>query len=448
MKATCVLTIALAVSGLLSTRTAQSQKVWTLEECIETAKSNNLQVQRQKLQIDASRSNLWSAKAGALPSISGWVTHNLSSGKTVNYENYSYINTQYQDGNMGIQASLPLFLGLEGYHRIRQMKLATLSAEEQAKAIENAITIQVTTGYLQLLLCEELVRVAEDKLQATQQLKYRAEEYFKAGRVARSEVLSMKSVESQDALKVTTAKGNLDLANLVLRQLINLEDDNPIIIQKPGAGEKEIVVPASGYVFEFAKINQPRITSAQYRLKSAEAFLKSKWGAAMPALSLDGYFYSRYSELGVNPLDQNAPYSYKNQLLDNSYGRASINLNIPIVDRLTNRNQISQARIGVMDARLVLDQEQKALREEIQRACIEAESASARLKSAGEAVISAEEAYALVEEQFTNGLVTSVELKVSSSLLLEARADQLQAHYELLLRSAILDFYLGRPVRI
>ena len=93
---------------------AQS-KVWSLEDCIATAKANNLQVQRQNLQVGAAKTDLKLAKAANLPNLSGWYTHNLSSGKTVNFEDYTYINTQYQDGNLGIRGRLPLFQGLQGY---------------------------------------------------------------------------------------------------------------------------------------------------------------------------------------------------------------------------------------------------------------------------------------------------------------------------------------------
>lgn len=438
--------IVLFSMAILVTVPVTAQKVWSLQACIETAKEQNIQVQRQKILIDAAKSRLNTSRAQALPTVDGWATHNYSSGKTVNYEDYTYINTQYQDGNLGVQASLPLFQGLSGWHQIRQDKFALMSAEEQTEALERDITIQVTTAYLQVLLCEELLRVAQEKLGSSHQQTYRAEEYYAVGRVAKSEVLSMKSQESSDALLVTEAQGNLDLANLVLRQLMNLEGEQPIEIEKPTENEQPVIIPPTGSVFEYARAHQPRIASLEHQLLSAESGLKSMWGTASPSVSLDGFVYSRYSELGVNQLDPGAPYPYQDQLKDNSYGRISLNVRIPIFHNLNTRDRINQARIQVLDARLALEAGNRTLREEIQRARMEAQTADARLESSKHAVTSAQESYDMVEEQFNAGVVTSVDLKIAGAQLVEAKANLLQARYALMLRAAILDFYLDRPI--
>ena len=172
------------------------------------------------------------------------------------------------------------------------------------------------------------------------------------------------------------------------------------------------------------------------------------WGELSPSLAINGIFYSRYSELGVNPLDPTSPYTFSEQMIDNNYKRASIDVRIPIFAQFTNRNRINQAKIQVLDSRLALNQEFKDLREEIQRASMEAQNAQAKLIASDEAVKSAEEDYNMVVEQFQAGLVTSVDVKISSSQFVQAKANQTQARYELLLRSKILDFYQGKEIRL
>lgn len=135
MKTTRIPFIVLLSTVFVAVLPTQAYKVWTLEECINTAKDSNIQVQRQQLQVEAAKSNFQAAQAGRLPSVSGWFSHNLSSGKTVNYEDYTYINTQYQDGNMGIQGTLPLFDGLKGWNLIRQSKYGLMSEKEKTEAL-------------------------------------------------------------------------------------------------------------------------------------------------------------------------------------------------------------------------------------------------------------------------------------------------------------------------
>ena len=137
----------------------------------------------------------------------------------------------------------------------------------------------MVAAYLQVLLCDELVVIAKDKLEASKGQTHQATEFFENGRVARSEILSMKSQESQDALQLTTARGNLDLAYLVLRQLLNLPDGESFQIQKPKTGLtlSPILAPPSD-VFDFARANQPRISAAQNWVHSTEAGLQCSMG--------------------------------------------------------------------------------------------------------------------------------------------------------------------------
>ena len=426
-------------------------KVWSLEECIATAKANNIQAQRQLLQVEGATSDLRLAKAATLPSMSGWYAHNLNSGKTVNFEDYSYINTQYQDGNAGLQARLPLFQGMQGWNLIQQGKLALQSAEQQKEAMETQITLSVVTAYLQILLAQEMVKMAEDKLQVSKDQIHQAEEFFKVGRIAKSEVLVIKSQEAQDELDLITRKGDLVLSNLILRQILNIEGNSPISIASPK--EKSMLpfsIPAATDVYEYAKSNQPRIKAAQSFVMANEAALKVARGATVPNLSLSGVMYSRYSELGVNPLDPEGLYPYPKQLGDNTYMQANIRLNIPIFSRYSNGTQrmISQAKVSVLDSRLLLEQEKKTMREEIQQASSMANTAMARLNASEQAMKSAKEANDIIREQFEAGIVTAIDLRVSSNQFLQASAAYIQARYELVLRSKVLDVYQGKAVTL
>ena len=444
-----LLACSISIAAAQGTSGPNPGTIWSLEDCISTAKANNIQVQRQQLQAGAARSDLRSAKAATLPSLSGWFTHNINSGKTVNFEDYSYINTQYQDGNIGIRARLPLFEGMQGWNRIQQGKMNLQSTEQQVLAMENLIAIQVVTAYLQILMSEEMVKMAEDKLTISSDQIAQAEEFFKTGRIAKSEVMVIKSQKAQDNLDLITRQGELDLAYLVMRQLLNLDGEAPFKIAHPGESSLQPVsLPSSLAVYDYAKVNQPRILAAQSLVMANEAALKIARGATIPSLALNGVIYSRYSALGVNPLDPEGLYPYPKQLGDNTYMQANIGLNIPIFSRFSNgtHRMISQAKVNVLDAHLLLEQEEKTMREEIQQAATLANTALARLNAAEMAANSAGEANDLIREQFNVGLVTAIDLRVSSNQLLQAMANHLQAKYELVLRSKILEVYQGKEV--
>ena len=74
-----------------------SQEVWSLVDCINYAMENNLQLKRRKFQANTSENNLLQSKLQMLPSLSGFAQHSFSAGKTVNYEDYTYVQQQFND---------------------------------------------------------------------------------------------------------------------------------------------------------------------------------------------------------------------------------------------------------------------------------------------------------------------------------------------------------------
>jgi outer membrane protein len=427
-----------------------SQKSMTLEECIQMALDRNIGIKRQGLQVDLAKDRLQTSQAARLPGLEGFYSHNLSSGKTVNYEDYTYINTTYQDGNVGMQGSFPVFTGFSNLHLTKSGKYAFQSENERQNELRKSLTIEVTSAFLRILYCQELLAVAEAKLTATREQLRLNEGFFEAGRMSKVEVLNMKSQVAQDNLSRIQAENDLRSAYLSLAQLLCLDDESGLTVQKPvsleGSLSLDIMDPVK--VYEFALSNHPGILSAELLLKSRVSGLAAMKSRLSPSVSLNGLVYSRYSELGVNPLNPTAAYPYSLQLKDNMYSRATFNVSIPIFSQFQERSRINQARIQSDDARLLLDQKKLAVRQEIQVAYSAAVNARAKYQASEEAVLSATESFNLTREKYKSGLSSSVEFKVAQNQLLQAQLTQIQSKFEWIIRAKLLDLYLDKPITL
>lgn len=421
-----------------------------LEECIQTALSRNIGIERQGLQIDLAKDNLQTSRAAQLPDIQGFFAHNLSSGKTVNYEDYTYINTQYQDGNIGVQGTLPIFSGFSKWYQTKSARFALLSAADKKLELEKTITIQVTAAYLQVLFASELFEVARARLESSNEQYRMNEGLFQAGRIAKVEVLSMKSQVAQDNLAVIQAENDVRTTYLTLSQLLNLENDQDLKIQTPANLDKYLaqVITDPEIIYEYARVNHPGISSAELLVKSRESELLAMRGRISPSVSLNGIVYSRYSELGYNQLNPNEPYPYKDQLKDNMYSRASIDVNIPIFRQFQTRSRIKQAGLQTMDAKLQLDEKKLLIRQEIQVAYSAATNALAKYEASNDAVASANESFSLTQEKYKAGLSSSVEYKVAQNQHIQAQSTRIQSKYEYIIRAKILDLYLDKPITL
>ncbi|MCX6223901.1 MAG: TolC family protein [Bacteroidia bacterium] len=437
----------LAVFVLFFGTHAFPQKEMKLEECIQIAIDRNIGLKRQGLQVDLAKDNLQTSRAGRLPTVEGFFAHNLSSGKTVNYEDYTYITTKYQDGNVGIQGSLPVFAGFANLYQTKSNKYSFQSESDKQAELIKTVSIEVTAAYLQILYTEELLGVAEAKLESTKEQLRMNEGFFEAGRMSKVEVLTMKAQVAQDNLAKIQAENDVRTAYLSLAQLLNLENENGLRIQKPARLDESIsiVVNDPEQIYEYARINHPGITSAEFLVKSRESVLSAMRARISPSVSLNGLLYSRYSELGLNPT---ATYPYADQLRNNLYSRASININIPIFSQFQTRSRISQASLQARDAKLSLDQKKLSIRHDIQLAYSATLNSRAKYEATTEAVASANESFNLTQEKYKAGISSSVEFKVAQNQLIQAQSTRIQSKYEFIIRSKILDLYLDKPITL
>ncbi|TSA33893.1 MAG: TolC family protein [Porphyromonadaceae bacterium] len=440
----------LVVFVLLFGNHAFPQKEMKLEECIQIALDRNIGIKRQGLQVDLAKDNLQTSQATRLPDIQGFYSHNLSSGKTVNYENYTYINTKYQDGNVGIQGTLPIFSGFSNWYLTKSARYSLLSETDKRAELEKALTIEVTAAYLQILFAEELLGVAEAKLESSKEQLRMNEGFFETGRMAKVEVLTMRSQVGQDNLSKIQTENDVRTAYLSLAQLLNLDNENELRIQKPASldGTISLAINDPDKICEYAQINHPGISSAEFLVKSRESQLAAMRARISPSVSLNGLLYSRYSELGVNQLNPTASYPYSEQLKDNMYSRAAINVNIPIFSQFQTRSRISQASIQARDAKLSLDQKKLSIRHDIQLAYSAALNARAKYEATAEAIASANESFNLTQEKYKAGISSSVEFKVAQNQLIQAQLTRIQSKYEFIIRSKILDLYLDKPITL
>jgi outer membrane protein len=58
------------------------------------------------------------------------------------------------------------------------------------------------------------------------------------------------------------------------------------------------------------------------------------------------------------------------------------------------------------------------------------------------------EAYRYAEERFSVGLVTSAEYNAAKTNLLISESELLQAKYEFMFKTRVLDFYQGMPISL
>lgn len=447
----------LTIATVFSISLVNAQETWDLEKCINYAKEHNINLQIQKLNAKVQENATKQSKLNLLPTVNGSTSYNFSYGRTLKADNtYGDINTQ--GGNLGINAGVTLFDGFQKLNNIKQNQLnlqASLQDVEQAK--EN-LALNITSLYLNILFNKELVQVAQEKLKVTKLQIRRTEALVEAGTLPKGTLMEQNAQAAREELEVVNASNNLDLALLDLAQLLDLETPDNFDIETPQLpvlnATRSMATPES--VFINALEFRPRIKAAKYRLESSERGLQIAKGMRSPTLSMSGSWGSSYSkdfaEFGVDnngaPVQIRKEMKLGDQLKNRESKGFGFNLNIPIFNGGSVNNQISRAKIEIDRSKLNVENEKNALRKDVQQAHANAKAAMNKYFSSDAAVSATEEAFRYTEEKFNLGLVNSVDYNQEKNNLFQAKSNLLQAKYDYIFRTKILDFYNGIEIRL
>jgi outer membrane protein len=141
-------------------------------------------------------------------------------------------------------------------------------------------------------------------------------------------------------------------------------------------------------------------------------------------------------------------YPIRDQLNDKLYKQLSLNLSIPIFTRYQIQTNISNAKIGLMDAEFALRQAILDLRKEIEQAYADALASFESYRSRQQALASQEENFKYVQQKYEIGLVSAVDYNIAKNNYLKAQSDLLQAKYQFVFNVKVLDFYKGKMLTI
>ncbi len=430
---------------LLSHAPVEAQKAWSLEECINYAIENNLQVKRQELNVKYNQNNFAQSKFNALPNLNAGVRHGYTDGSGQYIVNNKPVANDVWTGSAYVSSSLNLFNGFQTISDIKQKKYLFLQSESDLQKQQNDIAIAIANGYLTVLFAKELKEVAESKLGVTALQTERTKKMLDVGNVAQGEFLQIKAQEANDKTSVINAKNDLEIALLNLTQLLDLDSTAGFDIVVPQSIEVELLaLPESVQDIYNAALNSlPQIKSAEYALKSSEQQLKKSWGMLSPSFNLDGSLSSDYQKVPDLPAD-----TYFKQLNDNPRKSIGLSVNIPIFNQLQVKNSISNSKLQVKDYKYQLDLAKMALYKEVQQAHADATAAREKYYSSVEAVNYNEEAFKYTSQKMEVGLVNSVDYNVAQNNLISAKSNMLQAKYEYIFKLKILDLYMGKPITL
>ena len=402
---------------------------WSLDDCIGYALHNNVGVQQQALQVEQTDVKLSTSKYSRLPDLSASVGYNATFGRGTSDDNIRKTGT-IQSGSFDVGASMPLF---DGFRINREIKGGKLD-----------LSINVMTLYLQVLYNKELTQIAERQLELSTQQAVRSRELAAAGKQPESARYESEALRANDELNLTQARNDLRLALLNLSQALNRESAAGFDIVAPQFDSVALaslhMLGTADDVYAYATENRPHIKAERLRLESAENAVRIAKSALYPSLSLRGGYGT-----GIYSTQEAA---FGTQFRKNSSEFVGVSMSVPIFNRRATHNSILSARIAMRKQELAVTDAEQSLRKEIEQAWYNADAAYGKYRSADAALASARVAFAYEQQKADAGRSTVFDFNDAKTRMEKAESELVQAKYEFVFRSKILDFYRGRPLEL
>ena len=437
------LLVSLLFAAVLPQHTTAQSHAWNLHECCSYAVSHNISIKQRENSREQRALQLSTARNSRLPDLNASASESFSFGRGLTLDN-TYTNRSTNSTGFSLGTTVPLFTGFQIPNQIKLNQLNLEAATHDLEKAKNDIRMQVAQAYVQILYDMEMADVAQRQIAIDSQQVVRLQAFVDNGKASQAQLSQQQSVLAQAHLTATQADNSLQLAVLALTQLLELPSPEGFTIARPSVSSTSDAFPSGlspDAIYQEAIVLKPEVQAEQLRLTATERNIDIARAGLYPTLSLSAGLQTNYYK--TNGLQAE---SFASQMKNNFAQYIGLNLNVPIFNRFQTRNNIRSAKIDRDNQLLQLDNVKKSLYKEIQQVYYNAVAAQSKYRSSEAAAQSSQDAFTLMQAKYENGKANMTEFNEAKNNYLKAESDLVQARYEYLYQTALLDFYRGRDL--
>ena len=438
----------LLLTSLLYVSLGFSQKKWTLRECVEHALENNITVQQNVLNVELNQEDMEISKGNFLPSVNASSGSNVSSG--LSPDEFGVLrNTNNLNTNFNLSVNGTIFNGFRNLNSYKQAQLGIRSGELDLKRVQNDISLLIVNGYLNVLIAKENLSVAKVQADISKKQVSAAKDRFTAGIIPKGDLLNVTSTAANDQQNVVIQENVLTIALLNLAQLLQVPADG-FDVQDINVGTPLAVLlyENANKVYKKALTTQPQITRAELGLKNADLNIEIAKGAFLPTLTYSvgasTSYFNQFNNLLVFPDGtRQTNDNFFSQLSDRFRYGVSLNLNIPIFNRLQTKNTIERAQVSKVISELNLTNEKLQLQQTIEQAYADTKAALKTYEAAKVSLEAQQEAFKNAQESFNLGAMSIFDFDLVRNRFVNAQSTLIRNKFDFIFKTKVLQFYYG-----
>lgn len=401
-------------------------RVYTLEECIEVALTENTTLARAREDLRGADADVMSGWSGVLPHVSARATasDNLAVIDGVD------IKSEGLTGSIGLSQTLfdgSTFARIAGAHRGRTATKLSLEFTRRE------IVFETKRAYYSLLRAVQLRDVQEEAVDLVREQLRKTRSLFDLGSASKSDLLKaqVQIGEAELAFIATDKAAEIARAGLALSLGIDVTTEIEAVDPPEDSLEEEV----TDFDIEAAISSRPDIKSWEELLVAARRSLLASQAGWWPELNLSMSYSRGVGSHWLGDLFEDPRQNYTRS--------TSVSLSLPIFNGLATKASVDGSRSSLRSYEISLRNARLLAAYEIESARLSAEEGRRSVEVAGQSVLQAEEDLRVSEERFRLRAASMLELIDARVAYSRARAGLVDARFNYEIAKAELKLALG-----
>lgn len=422
-------------------------KKWSLQECVEHALDNNISILQSNLNVELADISKSQAISDFFPNLNGNASYNSNTGANINPATNQFENETFKSMSANINSSVNLSSGLRNWKNLQRAKLNQLASTYRLDKMKDDIALFVANSYLLILFNKEQLKVLNTQNLLTKENLNRTQELVDAGVLPEGDLLEIKATDATQAQQIIEAENALLISKIGLAQLLKIQEYDSFDIEEAEISlfSEAILNEKPTTIIEKAKeeLNDVKIAKTDFDLAKKDLELAKT--SNFPTLAGFLGYNTRWSSSSLDIMTgEQIPFVDQLYLFDGT--ALGLQLNVPVFNRNTVKNNIKRSKINVENNKYILEQANLDLESNVYQAYNDANSA----KKAFEAALKTEEARSLAfnyaRERYNVGLSNAFDYNQSRSQYENAQSDVVRTKFDYIFKLKVLEFYFGIPI--
>ncbi|MDR2498578.1 MAG: TolC family protein, partial [Tannerellaceae bacterium] len=330
---------------------------------------------------------------------------------------------------------------------VNQWRLAKANRQMGMNDIQKAkddLALNTMEAYVNVAYYSGTIRFATEKLEESQRNLSKARREEELGLKGKADVAQIEAIVAGDDYMLTRQQNLYRTAMLQLKDFMNFPYGEELRIDTAAVGiDFEMERESAAEIFDYARGANPEALQADFLSEAARLRYLMTKGQLMPSLSLSAGIYTSYFE---NLKSEASPTPFRTQFSNNQGEYVALSLRIPILDGFSALTNLRRARNSMKIANENRAETLRKLQTAIEQTLADRDGFAKESLQMEKKLRADEIAYRLTLRKFEEGLMSSIELQTSATILLESKANLLQRQLMFLLKNKQVEYYKGRPL--